>query len=386
MALNAIVTAAGKRGYEQRVIVAAPHDDPSPKVADLPDKSIHPLVFPAIDMPFALPGMSDVMPYESSVFSQLRADQLKKYQHTWTQHVAAVIAEFQPELIHCHHVWLLSSLLKDVAATIPVVVHCHATGLRQMVLCPHLAEAVSRGCSRSEAFVVLHRGHAVELAEKLGVSMDRISIVGSGYDASVFYPADEVVRSSPLIAYAGKLSHAKGLPQLLDVMDRLQKTHPQVLLQIAGTGSGDEATAIRDRVGTMSNVEWLGQVDQPRLAQLFRQATVFVLASFYEGLPLVLVEAAACGCQLVASELPGIVEQLKPVLGDRLNLVPLPEMESIDRPLASGLPDFVNRLETSIVAAMVHSGDDCDIAAGLRDMSWAGVFQRIEAVWSRVLN
>mgnify|MGYP000532501899 CR=1 FL=1 len=44
--------------------------------------------------------------------------------------------------------------------------------------------------------------------------------------------------------------------------------------------------------------------DQPALAELMRRCAVLVLPSFYEGVPLVLAEARACGCRLVATDLP----------------------------------------------------------------------------------
>ena len=71
-----------------------------------------------------------------------------------------------------------------------------------------------------------------------------------------------------------------------------------------------------------------GQLSQPELAEVARRSTVCVLPSFYEGLPLVLVEALACGCRLVATELPGIVEELAPRLGDALTMVELPSLET----------------------------------------------------------
>ena len=379
MALNAIVTAAQKAGYVQQAIVGVPSEDANPNIADLPSDCVHPLAFESEQLPFALPGMSDVMPYNSSVFSTLTQDQLEVYVEAWKKHVAPIIADFQPDLIHSHHIWILSSLLKDVAPQTPVVTHCHATGLRQMSLCPHLANEVAKGCARNDAFVVLHRDHATDLSDKLGVAADRVTIVGSGYRDDVFHSklrTEDAIQ----IAFAGKLSRAKGLPQLLDVMESLAAAKPEVTLKIAGTGTGSEADEIRERVADMGNVELLGQINQTELATLLRASKLFVLPSFYEGLPLVLVEAAACGCQLVATDLPGVVDQLAPALGDQLELVTMPPMQSVDQPETDALSDFVDRLRLGVMAAL-EKPNVSGSTPGLRSMTWQGVFERIEAVW-----
>jgi glycosyltransferase involved in cell wall biosynthesis len=133
------------------------------------------------------------------------------------------------------------------------------------------------------------------------------------------------------------------------------------------------------------NVVFHGQVSQSQLADLMRRSAVFVLPSFYEGLPLVLVEAAACGCRLVATALPGVVDPLKRELGDSLELVPLPRLENTDQPVADDLPQFVDDLARAIAISLERPGldDTHQIVAG---MTWSSVYARIETIWRRVIE
>jgi glycosyltransferase involved in cell wall biosynthesis len=131
-----------------------------------------------------------------------------------------------------------------------------------------------------------------------------------------------------------------------------------------------------------------GQLEQPALAEIARRSTVCVLPSFFEGLPLVLVEALACGCRLVSTTTTGVVEELAPRLGEAIELVELPAMETVDQPHAADLPAFVDRLETSIERALEQPpiGDQATtMAEALAHFSWGAVYNRVEAVWKSLL-
>jgi hypothetical protein len=103
--------------------------------------------------------MSDVMPYDSTRFSLMSDRQLACYADAWHRHIRPIVERHTPDLIQSHHLWIVSSLLKDMAPNTPVVSQCHATGFRQMELAPHLAPAVKLGCARNDRFLVLHDGH-----------------------------------------------------------------------------------------------------------------------------------------------------------------------------------------------------------------------------------
>eukprot|EP00913_Durusdinium_trenchii_P023435 g22013.t1 len=223
------------------------------------------------------------------------------------------------------------------------------------------------------------------LFAQLKLPPERVQVVGGGYREDLFHNRHRREQVGETLLYAGKFSNAKGLPQLLDVIDQLSPRRPGLVLHVAGTGSGGEAEALRERMANMApTVVMHGQIDQPRLAELMRESAVFVLPSFYEGLPLVLVEAAASGCRLVTTALPGVMQQMVPSIGSAIELVELPPMQSIDIPEAAGLPDFVNRLATAIDSAL-NRPPIGSVEELVRDWTWASVFQRVEHIWTNLI-
>ncbi len=383
--LDAQVSCASAAGWQQRVVCGIPAADPTPAVGDLRPEHIHPLLFETPDLDFPLPGMSDVMPYRSSRFSALTAGQLDGYRDSWRRHLDGVLASFLPDVIHSHHVWLLSALIKDLAPELPLVIQCHATGLRQMELCPHLAEEVCLGCRRGDGFLVLHRGHARELARRLDVPAGRIHLVRTGFREDLFHAAGLAADRSGQLLYTGKYSAAKGLPALLDAVEGLSRRFPGIRLHVAGGGAGEQADRLRRRMQALAPVVVLhGQLPQAELADLMRRCAVCVLPSFFEGVPLVLVEALACGCRLVATALPGVEAELAPHLGSNLDLVPLPPLLGPDQPDPQGLPTFVARLETTLGAALARrplDGSNLPRPEALDPFTWRAAFARVEAIW-----
>ena len=68
------------------------------------------------------------------------------------------------------------------------------------------------------------------------------------------------------------------------------------------------------------------------LARVLRSSQVFVLPSFFEGLPRVVLEALACGCRIVVTDLPGIDSWLSPELEENgfVERVKLPRLVRVD--------------------------------------------------------
>ena len=192
------------------------------------------------------------------------------------------------------------------------------------------------------------------------------------------------------VAYAGKLADAKGVPWLLHAMPYVIATAEQrgvnVSLELCGSAPEAEREHIQPLVDRLGNAVIMhGNVSQEQLAAIFSRADVFVLPSFYEGLPLVLLEALACGCRLVSTRLPGVVEVFGAMPEAVIRLVDLPRMQGIDSPCHDDETDFVARLAKTLVAQLFEVGN---VSAGqelLGQYTWQAVFRRVAAVYSAVL-
>jgi glycosyltransferase involved in cell wall biosynthesis len=123
-----------------------------------------------------------------------------------------------------------------------------------------------------------------------------------------------------------------------------------------------------------------GRLGQADLADLLRRCAALALPSFYEGLPLVLAEARACGCRLVSTALPGVVSQLAPAFGDALTLVDPPRLIGPDTPNPRDLPAFTARLRDALELALEAPAAP-PTPTELSPFTWAAVFARVADVW-----
>jgi glycosyltransferase involved in cell wall biosynthesis len=137
---------------------------------------------------------------------------------------------------------------------------------------------------------------------------NRVHIVHCGVDPAEFSPRSHSARGYRLL-FTGRLAAVKGLPILLDAVSRLTPHHPAIELALAGDGP-DRAALERQaaELGIADRVRFLGYQSSDQVRALLQETDVFVLPSFAEGVPVVLMEAMASGVPVVATRVAGITE------------------------------------------------------------------------------
>lgn len=137
-------------------------------------------------------------------------------------------------------------------------------------------------------------------------------IPGSGVDVERFCPREET-EGVPVVMLASRMLWDKGVGEFVQAARQLQERRVQARFVLVGRCDEDNPAAIvRSQLqqwGHEGVIEWWEHRDD--MPVVLASATVVTLPSYREGLPKVLLEAAACGKPVVAADVPGCREVVR---------------------------------------------------------------------------
>ena len=247
--------------------------------------------------------------------------------HRWLRHR-------QPDVVHAHlphAAWL--ARWSRLAAPVPIVVdtlHSSATG--------KMGRHFGYACSRwlPDHVTAVSQATAASHAAAGMVDPSRLSVLGNGIDVNRWQPNARArlearqelgIKNSFLWLAVGRLEAVKDYPTLLNALARAPQT-AKLTAQLLVLGAGPlqvELDNMAAGLGLGQRVYFAGFY--PNVARWMQAADGFVLSSRYEGLPMVLLEAGACGLPAVATDVPGTREVL--VDGETGWLVPAGDPERL---------------------------------------------------------
>ena len=145
-----------------------------------------------------------------------------------------------------------------------------------------------------------------ELTKERVVTKQRASVVmGAGLDKNQFYSTKR--KGDLTVLFASRLLKAKGLGEYIEAAKNLKKDFPKVKFQVAGKQELDNPDAFKNSdiisANNSGDIEFIGSIMPEEMPEVLRKVDIHVAPSkLQEGLPRVVLEAASCGCCIIASD------------------------------------------------------------------------------------
>jgi len=244
--------------------------------------------------------------------------------------IARRLRSIAPDIVH--NIAMKPALLGSLAAMrVPgAAVVTSITGVGSAFLSPSLAGRIAKGALGHTLAMLLNRRRARAVVQnpddrsmlaKLGVRPDHIVLVpGSGVETEQLLPVAEPPVPPVRVAFVGRMLEDKGVRALIEAHRILRRDEVAVELLLAGEPDPENPTSIPraelEAWAREPGVTWAGHV--ANIAELWARSHIAVLPSRREGLPKSLLEAAACGRPMVATDAPGCREVAIP---DRTGLL-----------------------------------------------------------------
>jgi glycosyltransferase involved in cell wall biosynthesis len=247
---------------------------------------------------------------------------------------------------HANLVAVWAGMLSGNLTRVVITHHIHPSTSRrntpklQEQLYPALLGLFQR---RATSIVAVSTGVADDLARLARIPRRRIQViynpvVSAGMEAQAAAPCEHPwfdAGQPPVLLAAGRLSVQKDYPTLLRAFARLRSTRAARLVILGEGELRPDLLALAQELGLAADVDLPGFV---KPYSYMARCKAFVLASTWEGFGIVLVEAMACGTQVVSTDCPsGPAEILEN--GKYGRLVPVGDAQALAQAIAAALDD-----------------------------------------------
>ena len=149
------------------------------------------VVFESENIPFPIVGMSDIMPYPNTLYHDMTDEMFDQWKNEFLRQLNMAKEKFNPDVVLTHHLWILSSMVREVFADKRVIAVCHNTDIRQAKQNAHLKDKHVHSLKDVDNVLALSNMQFKDIEEVFGIDSKKIIDIGAGYNEKIFYPLEE---------------------------------------------------------------------------------------------------------------------------------------------------------------------------------------------------
>ena len=288
--------------------------------------------------------------------------------------IDAAVADFAPDVIVCSHLAIMTSIALDHAASTPVVGISQSLCLSEFLNLEATRKVMASNLERLDLAFACTDAQRRFIVDSFGIDPAKVKVLYGSFDVDFFTAQcrpelKEATEPSINLSFVGKFTYKNGPRSLLNAVALLPCRPNAVTVRLCCSTDNSFQRAALDLLirENPQRVEVVSFNDAQGLAQMFRESQVFVLPAFYDELPLHVLEALACGCKVVATDLPGLRDWLEESIpGASVYYVKPPRMQGLDEPLKCDIADFERRMADAIKEAVLAPLKPVDLSR----LSW----------------
>jgi glycosyltransferase involved in cell wall biosynthesis len=268
---------------------------------------------------------------------------------TWRSYRALAPAISRADVVHAHSNGLLAELAVVLAKRQkkPVVLTLYGTEIWHYQRKTPGPDLFTRAYNDASA-VTFYSERLLTRARELGLSRRDMRTIYPPVGSAFRWrdEADQVelrtalgISARHLLVNVKRLHPLAGQQYLLQAMNEVIRTHPDIRLIICGSGPLlQELQSVARSAGAERHVTFAGLVDNTAVSRYCAAADLFVLPSLLEALPTVAVEALASGTPVLSTDNPGGIE-LSEIFGIDVRVVPREQPLA----LAAAITEFLDQ-------------------------------------------
>lgn len=209
---------------------------------------------------------------------------------------------FSPCVVHSHGL---------VEPSWRTTLRCRAQSGRRTPLASRVSVAITLlpqvrlGLRRAAQVVVLNDANRSYLVDELGRPAAHVTVTPNGVDAALL-ALDREPGGGLRVLYLGAWTERKGKSELAAAWALAHRACPSATLTLAGMRLDAPAVLAGFAESCRSSVSVIPELPREEIGHLLSKHDALVLPSWYEGMPLVVLEGAAAGMAIVATDIPGV--------------------------------------------------------------------------------